>query len=522
MRARSLKVWLAALAAGAGLSAALLSAPESAAQPPPSDPPPGQPIASTPAPAAAPADDPAPPKGVEVLTLGPVHEAFATPTAEPLATPPIAKAPPKALEEMPPEEKPEGNALWIGGYWAWDDERANYLWVSGVWRVPPPNKHWVAGYWRDDSGKWQWVPGFWAEAQQEAEKHDVTYLPKPPDPPETAAPPAAPNVDSFYVPGQYVWRGDGYAWRAGYWGRVQPGYVWVAAHFRWSPYGYVYINGYWDIAIANRGVMYAPVVVDPDVVGVEYVYTPTYVVHHTIVMDAFFVRPCYCHYYFGDYYGPAYHDCGYETVVVYGRSHYDSVIVYERWDHRDDPRWESVQIDICLARDGGREPRPPRTLVEFNRYGRERGVVVGPSARVAAMHGTRMVRMDAAERAHVHEHAQAVRQVAAERRAAEAKMPVGAPREPRVASMAMPRGYTAPARPAAAGAGAHPSQTLTPNMSAQPGHGLTTAPHAPGAPNGQAAPNMTPGKPQPTKPPAKPPARPQPKQPPGKEPPGNH
>src|SRR5271154_117053 len=49
----------------------------------------------------------------EVLTRGPVHEAFATPTTEPMPTTPVAKAPPAALEEMPPDQKPEGDATWI-------------------------------------------------------------------------------------------------------------------------------------------------------------------------------------------------------------------------------------------------------------------------------------------------------------------------------------------------------------------------------------------------------------------------
>jgi hypothetical protein len=516
MAARRLNVWLAALAAGAGLSAGLLlSVPESPAQPPPG----GPPVA---APAA---EDPPPPKGVDVQTRGPVHEAFASPTGEAQATSPVAKAPPKPLQEMPPEEKPEGNAVWIGGYWSWDEERKNYLWVSGVWRNAPPSKHWVAGYWREDGEKWQWVPGFWAESQQDTEKHDVTYLPTPPAAPETAAPGAPPQADTFYVPGQYVWRGDGYAWRAGYWARVQPGYVWVPAHFRWTPYGYIYINGYWDLALGTRGVMYAPVVIDPAVVGVEYVYTPTYVVHSTVVVDAFFVRPCYCHYYYGDYYGPAYVDCGYESVVVYNRRHYDSIVVYERWDHRDDPRWETTQVNIYVERGAGRAPCPPRTLVEYNSYGRDRGLVVASGPRVAAMHGQRMVRMEAAERARVQEHAAAVRQVAAERRMTEAKMPVGAPRQPHTTSVAMPKGYAPPARPAAgaAASGSHPGQTANSHTPAPGGAGAGTShpnqatnPHAPGTPPGPAGTNAPPAKPMPNKPmpPNKPaPSKPQPSKP---------
>ncbi len=486
MRARSLKVWLAAIVAGAGLSAVLLSSSESAAQPPPAAP--------------APVDEPAPPKGVEVLTRGPVHEAFASPTGEAQPTPQVTKAPPKAIEEMPPEEKPEGNAVWIGGYWAWDEDRKDYLWVSGVWRVAPPSKHWVAGYWREDADKWQWVPGFWAEQQAEAEKHEVTYLPAPPAAPETAAPGAPPNADSFYVPGQYVWRGDGYAWRAGYWARVEPGYVWVPAHFRWTPYGYIYINGYWDLALGSRGVMYAPVVIDPAVVGVTYVYTPTYVVHSTVVVDAFFVRPCYCHYYYGDYYGPVYHDCGYESVVVYNRRHYDAVIVYERWDHRADPRWETVQVNVYTDRCAGRAPCPPRTLVEYNRYGRDRGLVVATGPRVAEMHGTRMVRMEAAERTRVREHAAAVRQVAAERRLTEAKMPAGAPRQPRTAAVALPHNYAPAARPAAGATTPHPGQAAGTHTAAPAAHGGTPAPHPPGTPTAPPGSNGTPGKPMPGKP----------------------
>lgn len=33
---------------------------------------------------------------------------------------------------LPPDQKPEGDDVaWIPGYWAWDDERNDFLWVSG-------------------------------------------------------------------------------------------------------------------------------------------------------------------------------------------------------------------------------------------------------------------------------------------------------------------------------------------------------------------------------------------------------
>ncbi|HZU34312.1 MAG TPA: hypothetical protein VFA18_00300, partial [Gemmataceae bacterium] len=112
--------------------------------------------------AGQPTSDPPPaPQGVEVQARGPVHEAFAAPAAQPEPTILVPKQPPEPINEMPPDTKPDGNMVWIGGYWAWDDDRKDFLWVSGIWRSVPPGKQWVPGYWRQESGQWQWVPGFW-------------------------------------------------------------------------------------------------------------------------------------------------------------------------------------------------------------------------------------------------------------------------------------------------------------------------------------------------------------------------
>src|SRR5262245_10063417 len=82
------------------------------------------------------------PDGVEVLTRGPVHEAFAeTIVFDPEPGVVVPKEPPDLIEEVPPEQKPEGtNVEWIPGYWAWEDERNDFLWVSGVWRAVPPDR----------------------------------------------------------------------------------------------------------------------------------------------------------------------------------------------------------------------------------------------------------------------------------------------------------------------------------------------------------------------------------------------
>ena len=103
---------------------------------------------------------------VEVLARGPVHEAYAEPhESQPKATPIIAKEPPKPVEELPPDQKPEGeNVQWLPGYWSYDEDRKDYLWVSGFWRVAPPGRTWVAGSWRKVGDGWQWSGGLWAGA----------------------------------------------------------------------------------------------------------------------------------------------------------------------------------------------------------------------------------------------------------------------------------------------------------------------------------------------------------------------
>src|SRR5205085_8482516 len=59
------------------------------------------------------------------------------------------------------------NVTWIGGYWAWDPDRNDYLWVSGIYRDNPPGMRWVAGYWERTDDGWRWVAGMWVPAQTE-------------------------------------------------------------------------------------------------------------------------------------------------------------------------------------------------------------------------------------------------------------------------------------------------------------------------------------------------------------------
>src|SRR5262249_53894939 len=132
------------------------------------------------------------PEGVDVLARGPVHEAFAEPVVRaPRPTPIVGRRPPDPIEELPPERKPEGdNVQFIPGYWAWDEERSDFLWVSGIYRVFPPEMDWVPGYWNQAADGWQWVSGYWMPRLQAAQQ----FLPEPPDPVAEAVAPA-PSVE---------------------------------------------------------------------------------------------------------------------------------------------------------------------------------------------------------------------------------------------------------------------------------------------------------------------------------------
>ena len=312
------------------------------------------------------------PNGVEVLARGPVHEAFAEPAEQqPSANPIIERQPPAPIEELPPDQKPDGdNVQWIPGYWAYDDDRKDFIWISGFWRVPPPNRDWVPGNWRQVGTGYQWVGGFWSAQQNEGE---LDYLPQPPQPVEIAPTIPAPSVNHVYVPGCWVWR-ERYVWRPGFWIEHRPNWIWVPAHYTWTPAGYVFVDGYWDYPLADRGVLFAPVYV-PQVVYVQpdYVYTPTYVVRDQCMYGALFVRRGYGCYYFGDYFEPRYRTVGFSAwcgpggngfAVTSRNYHYDPLFSYYSVAHRNDRYWSGGIQDVYVGRYNNTIARPPHTLIQ--------------------------------------------------------------------------------------------------------------------------------------------------------------
>src|SRR5207249_6670620 len=159
-------------------------------------------------------------EGVETLTRGPIHEAFANPVeADPRPNPVVAEKPPPDVPEQPPAYQPEGNFLWIPGYYEWDEDRRGFIWVTGVWRQPPPGKRWMSGYWHEVDGGWQRVRGFWIDDEVE----QVAYQPAPPpNSLETGPSSPQPADDHFWIPGNWNYVNTNFVWQAGYWAPYQP------------------------------------------------------------------------------------------------------------------------------------------------------------------------------------------------------------------------------------------------------------------------------------------------------------
>lgn len=298
----------------------------------------------------------------QVLTRGPVHEAFAgVVTFNPEPGVVVPKAPPEAIEELPPAERPEGdNVTWIPGYWAWDDEHSDFLWVSGIWRALPPGRQWIAGYWGQVNDGYQWTSGYWAETTAK----ETTYLPKPPATIENGPNIAAPSNDYSWTPGCWIWRQQRYAWQPGYWARCRADWTWMPAHYMWTPRGYIFVDGYWDYGVARRGVVFAPVAFGPGIYGRPgYSYSPSVVIDVALIVDQLFLRPNYHHYYFGDYYAPSYHQGGYCAAYAYqaNRIGYDPFYAHRRWEHRMDKDWDRRVMETYEYRRDHENARPPRT-----------------------------------------------------------------------------------------------------------------------------------------------------------------
>ncbi len=322
---------------------------------------------STPPQAAALNDDTADASNdqYEVLMSGPVHEAFAEPDAQADARPLIvSKTPPEPIDEVPPDVQPDADDIeWIPGYWGWDQNTDDFVWVTGLWRQTPPNRQWVPGYWNQVENGFQWVSGFWADENV----GEIAYLPPPPQAPEAAPSTPPPSDDYFWVPGQWSYDNTQYQWQAGYWAQYNPDWIWVNTTYLYTPQGYVYRSGYWDYQLGYRGTIFCPVRFNSGYAGS---YRPNYVSNVGVNWLAnLFVHPGYRHYYFGNYYGSQYQQSMYPWVSYYqGQRYYDPLYSYYQTGHRNFINQVNQQHQLFVQQ---QQYRPAATLKAQQRQEQE-------------------------------------------------------------------------------------------------------------------------------------------------------
>ena len=263
------------------------------------------------------------PEDLNILTRGPLHEAFASVhQADPQSSELIFKAPPELIDEIAPEYKPEGNNVqWISGYWAWDDSQSDFIWISGIWRDVPPTRRWIPGYWNAEGDGYRWVSGFWAEETQ----LELGYGAVPPASIDQGPSTAAPSEEHFYVPGNWQLQDNSFRWLAGHWQPIVENWIWVPSRYVWTPNGCVYQSGYWDYELQNRGTCFAPVhFSQPLYLANDYSYRPSFAINLNVdFLTHLFVRPRCGHYFYGDWYTSNFNNVSYRPWVSFN-SHYRS------------------------------------------------------------------------------------------------------------------------------------------------------------------------------------------------------
>jgi hypothetical protein len=316
----------------------------------------------------------------EELLRGPVHEGFAEQfNFEPEEGLIVDRAPPEAITEIPPDIRPEGQQVeWLPGYWFWDDERDDFLWISGAWRVVPPDVKWAPGYWAElPDGRHQWVGGTWVSSAQQ----QLDYIAQsPPTTLDLGPAGAAPSSNHFWVPGCWQWSSGAYAWRPGYWSIGYSDWVWVPARYRWTPRGFLFCPGYWDFPFDARGTLFCPIWFrQPVFARSAFFFTPRLALSAAALRWHLWRRPGFCHYYFGDFYGLNYRNRGFypwfgvhsgNVLLSGGRRGYDPLFEHYSRFGRSGVTNVVNQLNLQFNQFVDQPAlRPPRTFAEQVRRG---------------------------------------------------------------------------------------------------------------------------------------------------------
>lgn len=72
----------------------------------------------------------------------------------------VRQAPPRAIVEVK-LAKPYKAAIWVSGYWRWNQHKHKYVWVNGHWKKVKHGKTWKTGFWKQTPHGWIRVKGHW-------------------------------------------------------------------------------------------------------------------------------------------------------------------------------------------------------------------------------------------------------------------------------------------------------------------------------------------------------------------------
>jgi hypothetical protein len=72
----------------------------------------------------------------------------------------VEKDPPPAPQEMPTSAQPFAGAVWVPGYYVWQNNQ--YTWLPGRWERPPEGRSvWVAPRWERRDNGYAFIEGYW-------------------------------------------------------------------------------------------------------------------------------------------------------------------------------------------------------------------------------------------------------------------------------------------------------------------------------------------------------------------------
>ena len=135
--------------------------------------------------------------------------------------------------------RPGNNTVWVHGEWIWNNNQ--YLYQTGYWTVPEPNKIFVNGHWAQwPNGEWYWVMGYWKRIPD-----NVFVVSIPAEPAFNRPPP--PSAEHIWIDGEWSWRNNTFTWQPGYWIVRDPHKAWVRGYWHQRQDGSFYwIGGYWE------------------------------------------------------------------------------------------------------------------------------------------------------------------------------------------------------------------------------------------------------------------------------------